>query len=140
MPPPAAPTPLVVLVDDDAALRLALTFSLELDGFRIAGFESGEALLAHGAPADAAVLVIDYKLTGLNGLDTAAVLREAGCVQPLILISGQLKAPARAQAEAMGLRVIEKPLLGDALPNAIWELVGGQASDVLAQGASAAAR
>ena len=42
--------PIVVLVDDDEAVRNAVRFSLELDGFSVRSFTDGEALFVARSP------------------------------------------------------------------------------------------
>ena len=54
---PNAAAPMVVLVDDDRALRAALRFSLEIEGYRIEVCERGEELVALELPGEPACLV-----------------------------------------------------------------------------------
>jgi len=73
-------------------------------------------------PAPACV-VLDLNLPGASGLDALAVLRERGLDCPAILITTQPKPPVVAAAAELGVRILEKPLLGDALPSAIRDLI-----------------
>ena len=41
-----APPPMLLLVDDDPAVLASLQFSLELEGFAVDAFESGETVMA----------------------------------------------------------------------------------------------
>jgi FixJ family two-component response regulator len=107
--------PLVVVVDDDPAVRGSLTFSLELDGFDVEAFESGEALLAGALPNRPTCLVIDQKLAGISGLEALRQLRARHIDSPAILITTHPQPALLAEADEAGVRVIEKPLLGDAL-------------------------
>ncbi len=111
--------PTVVLLDDDAALRTALSFTLELDGFTVEPFASGEALLASPMPSAPACLVLDQNLSGMSGLDTLISLRSKGVGMPAILITSHPAAKVRATAAAHGVVIVEKPLLSDALKIAI---------------------
>lgn len=115
------PAPTVVLVDDDADLRRALSFSLELDGFAVTSLESGEALLLRQLPATRACLVIDEKLPGVNGLGALAQLRDRGVTLPAILITSHGRPAMHREAARLEARIIEKPLLGDALAGGIRE-------------------
>lgn len=115
--PKAQPT--IVLVDDDAALRTALTFTLELDGFVVQCFDSGEALLQGRLPAPPVCLVLDQHLTGITGIETVAQLRGRHVTLPALLITSHPKPSVRAAAGALGVTIIEKPLLTDALVLAI---------------------
>lgn len=111
--------PTIVLVDDDAALRTALTFTLELDGFLVQCFESGEALLQGKLPAPPVCLVLDQHLTGITGIETVAELRDRHVTLPALLITSHPKPSVREAAIALGVTIIEKPLLTDALVLAI---------------------
>jgi len=105
----------IVLVDDDAALRQALKFSLEIEGFEVETCETGEDLIAHGLPEADACLVLDYKLGGITGLDALETLRARGVALPAILITSNPKPGTRARAQRSGATIVEKPLLGDLL-------------------------
>lgn len=113
----------VFVVDDDAAVRRALAFALDLDGFDVETLESGEALLLRDLPADGACLVIDERLPGVSGLDTLRQLRARQVDLPAILITTHPKPAFRAAAAAAGVAVLEKPLLGETLIAAINEAV-----------------
>ena len=115
--PPAIRT--VVLVDDDSALRLALTFMLELDGFAVTALESGEALLQADIPPPPVCLVLDQNLTGLTGLEALAVLRARMQHLPAVLITSHPRISTRETAAALGAVIVEKPLLGESLSAAI---------------------
>jgi FixJ family two-component response regulator len=113
----------VVLVEDDLAVRLSLTFTLELEGFSVVAFESGETLLACDLPAGCDCLVLDQHMGELTGLDALAALRERGIDLPSFLITSHPTAVTRARAKALHARIIEKPLLGDVLVAALREAV-----------------
>ena len=109
----------VVLVDDDSALRMALTFILELDGFAVTALESGEALLRSVLPAAPVCLVLDQNMGGLTGLEALAALRAKNQHLPALLITSHPRPSIRHAAAALGAVIVEKPLLGDTLNAAI---------------------
>jgi DNA-binding response OmpR family regulator len=104
----------VVLVDDDVALLQALQFSLEIDGYRVLTCETGEELVQISLPAEAC-LVVDYRLSGLDGLAALATLRRRGVTLPAILITSYASPALHARARQAQATVVEKPLLGDVL-------------------------
>jgi FixJ family two-component response regulator len=110
----AAARPVVMVVDDDPAIRTSLAFSLQTEGMMVLAYASGADLLA-GPVTGVDCLVIDYKLPGMNGLDLLAELRRRGVLAPAILITTYPSAVVRERAAASGTALIEKPLLGDAL-------------------------
>jgi FixJ family two-component response regulator len=109
----------VVVVDDDPAVLSALKFSLELEGFSVAAYRSGSELLAEPALPRSGCLVIDFKLPEMDGLDLLAALRRRNVRLPAILITSHPTAALRRRAAAETTPIVEKPLLGDALTNAI---------------------
>lgn len=124
-PEPPTDGPLILLVEDDASVRQALTFALQIEGYRVEVHESAQALLDAADLPGAACLVLDQNLPGTLGIDALEVLRGRGLACPGILITTQPKPEVRATAERLGARVVEKPLLGGELPLAIRELLGG---------------
>jgi FixJ family two-component response regulator len=111
-------------VDDDAALRTALKFSLELEGFDVETFESGEALLLRDDPSGSVCLVMDLNLPGIDGLGVLRELRGRGINAPALLITSHPRPTVRAGAAAIGAVIVEKPLLGDHLVGAIHHAIG----------------
>lgn len=109
------PAPMVVLLDDDAALRRALTFSLEIEGYRVRACATGEELVSQALPEDEACLVLDYRLAGMSGLDVLQTLRDRGVNLPAILITSNPPPGVRARATRLQAQLVEKPLLGDLL-------------------------
>ena len=107
--------PVLVIVDDDLAIRSSLAFSLQIEGFSVRSYASGTELLSDVPVAKTNCLVIDYQLPGMNGLDLLAELRRRQVAAPAILITTHPSAAVRERAAATGVALVEKPLLGDAL-------------------------
>ena len=125
--------PLLLLVDDDPAVLASLQFSLELEGFEVEAFDSGESLVAQTQLANTACLVIDYRLPGIDGLSLLRVLRERGETCPAVIITSNPTRSIRQRASEAGAVLIEKPLLNDGLTVAIRTLIkadGQSAADV----------
>jgi len=78
----------IVVVDDDALFRESLGDNLRDDGYEVADFEGGEAALAHlsgGAPAD--LVVLDWRMPGMTGLQVLRALRERELNMPVIFLT-----------------------------------------------------
>jgi len=105
-------TPDVVLVvDDDAAVRSALKFALEIEGFSVRLYATPEALLAENDLPAAGCLVIDYRMPEIDGLELVERLHSLGVTLPVVLISGRVTQSLRARASSLGISgVLEKPL------------------------------
>lgn len=118
-----AAAPLILLVEDDGSVRKALTFALRIEGYRLEVHESAETLLLQDILPAADCLVFDLNLPGASGLEALSALRARGLVCPALLITTQPKPPVREAAAELGVRILEKPLLGDVLPAAIRDLL-----------------
>jgi two-component system response regulator FixJ len=113
---PAGPPPnLVVVVDDDVAVRNSLKFSLEVEGYEVQAYAGAEELLNQAELARPGCLIIDQNLPGTDGLAALDQLRRRGALIPAILITSQPSPALRARAAAAGVPIIEKPLLGNTL-------------------------
>lgn len=115
--------PLLLLVEDDAALVDSLSFAFELEGFRVKPYFLPETLLTTTLPEQAACLVVDLVLPGMDGLELIAALRDRGVTVPAILITTHPTAQTRAEAASRGVPIIEKPLLTDALLQQVRDLL-----------------
>ncbi len=125
-----APPPKLLLVDDDPAVRASLQFSLELEGFAVDAFESGENVMTRTKLARHACLVLDYRLPGIDGLSLLTLLRERGETCPAVIITSNPTRAMRQRTTESGAVLIEKPLLSDGLTTAIRELIHGQDSAI----------
>src|SRR4051812_22719796 len=81
----------IVVCDDDPDVGSFLRATFELENWTASLVDSGEALLAAvdwAEPPDA--IVLDQRMPGLSGIETAVRLREHGFSRPIILCSGHL--------------------------------------------------
>ena len=78
----------VVLVDDDDLFRESLGQNLSDAGFAVRDFGSGEAALAHllGGECEDIVL-LDWKMPGMNGIELLRRIRQAGLEAPVIFLT-----------------------------------------------------
>ncbi len=107
--------PIVYVIDDDEAVRDALTILLECCGMRVEGYGSIAEFSRAQHPQRKGCMILDLHLPGVSGLDYLAS-RPSECEIPVIMISGKADARVRACAERMGvLAFLEKPLSDEAL-------------------------
>ncbi len=92
----------VMVVDDTDHVRRMLTSMLSLDGYEVVGeVASGPAALEAVEAADPDIVVIDYKMPGMDGLDTARGIRQRRQDQVMILYTAYIdEALEQAAAEA----------------------------------------
>lgn len=115
--------PMLLLVDDDPAVRASLQFSLELEGFRVNVFDSGETLMEQADLAHPSCLVLDYRLPGIDGLSLLHALRQRGEQCPAVIITSNPTRSVRQRINDAGAVLVEKPLLRNGLTVAIRCLI-----------------
>lgn len=106
---------MLALVDDDAAVRHALSFAFETAGISVATFSDGESALAASDQRTWRCLVLDERLPGVSGLSLLHQLRAGGVTAPCFLITSHPSQDTRRRASAAGIEIIEKPLLDNQL-------------------------
>ena len=117
----------VFIIEDDPAVLNSLKFSLEVDGFSVRAYPSGASLLETTDWQGSGCLVIDYNLPHGNGLELLRQLRTRGVAIPAILMTSNPDQLLRRRAAAAGAPIVEKPLLGDALREAIRRALDAEA-------------
>ena len=78
---------LIVVVDDDEAVRDSLRFSFVIEGFAVRAFSSGQQLLAEMSLPAGDCFVVDQNMPGMSGLDLISNLRARNLTAPAILIT-----------------------------------------------------
>lgn len=117
--PLANPVPILLVVDDDAAVRHSLKFSLEIEGFDVRLYPDAGALLKEPSLPSFGCLMIDYYLPDMSGLELLARLRGRGATLPAFLITGHPSIALRQRAKEAGVTTLEKPLFGNGLVETI---------------------
>jgi FixJ family two-component response regulator len=120
----ALPVALVGVVDDDPAVRNSLKFSLEIEGFAVDVYANAGELLRERDLNRFRCFVIDQHMPGTSGLDLATALHAQDILVPVILITSNPLRALTDRAARAGVPIVEKPLLGNALPDKIREVIG----------------
>jgi DNA-binding NtrC family response regulator len=109
------------MVDDDPAVLEALKELLEArSGAQVRAFSSAEEAMMSTSPSSFDVCVLDYRLTGTDGLTLGAMLHQMNPDIRLILISGELTPQLELLALEHGFgRIFVKPFSTDELLAAI---------------------
>jgi two-component system nitrogen regulation response regulator NtrX len=101
----------VLIVDDEAGVRSALSGVLRDEGYQVEAVESGEACLERLTRAVYDAIVLDIWLPGLDGLSTLERLRQRSVDTPIVMISGHGNIESAVRAIKMGaFDFVEKPL------------------------------
>ena len=119
----------ILYVDDEEGIILLMQRLLERQGYRVSGYTDPREALA-AARANAAqfdLVVTDYNMPHMSGLELAQALREIRADLPVVLTSGYLTEELRAKAPAAGIReLIHKPNTVDELCAAVARFANAQ--------------
>ena len=103
-------TSTIFIVDDDPAVRDAISLLLRTNGLTVAAFASAAAFLASTAAQQPGCLVLDVRMPGMSGLDLQKRLRAQGCHMPILFMTGHGDVPMAVRAMKGGaFDFIEKP-------------------------------
>ena len=101
----------VLIVDDEAGVRSALSGVLRDEGYAVDAVDSGEACVDRLSRTVYDVIVLDIWLPGMDGLATLARLRERRVDAPVVMISGHGNIESAVRAIKLGAYdFVEKPL------------------------------
>jgi two-component system response regulator FixJ len=115
----------VFVVDDDEAVRRALGFLLQTEGYAVEAFPSAAAFLDRYDPDRRGCLLLDVRMPHMTGLDLQHELNARGWRIPAIFITGHGTVPiAIAAMKAGAFDFIEKPLRDDALLDSVERALG----------------
>jgi two-component system, sensor histidine kinase len=108
--------PLILLVEDDDAVRGATVMLLTVEGYRVSATASLSEALAHAEP-DTALLITDYHLRdGETGAQVIAGVRQALRRElPAVLITGDTSSTIRARRPDDRVHLVSKPIVADQL-------------------------
>ena len=117
-------TPLVHLVDDDAAVREALALLIGTVGLRVQSWADPQVFLDGFDSSTIGAIVLDVRMPGISGLTVLDQLVARGVDQPVIMLTGHGTVELCRRAFKSGAaEFLEKPVddgqLLDALQNAV---------------------
>jgi len=113
-------SPTVLLVDDDAAVRKALSRVLREEGWHVEVFESAEAFLVRADHGADGCLVLDVTMPGLDGLELQQRLIQTGKAMPIVFVTGYGDIPMTVRALKAGASdFLTKPVEAQALLRAV---------------------
>ncbi len=110
----------VLVVDDDASVRVALQRLIRSAGLVAETFASAEDLLETWSSDTSGCLIVDVQMPGLSGLELQIELAALGSTVPIIFITAHDDPNARSRALNGGAAdFLEKPFDDDELIAAI---------------------
>jgi FixJ family two-component response regulator len=129
-----AEQPVVIIVDDDASVREALSELILSAGFQSICFASTRDFLDADVLDDPGCLILDVRMPGASGLDLQHRLAQSGNPKPIIFLTGHGDIPMTVQAMKAGaVDFLTKPARDQTLLDAV---VAGIAMDAARRAAA----
>lgn len=123
------PTATIFIVDDDESIRSSLGRSLTKRGFNVETYASAQAFLDQFEYGKTGVIILDYGMAGMNGLELQQKLVSEKRALPIIFITGHGGIPESVQAMKAGaLDFLEKPFRTEVLVERIHQAMTISAS------------
>ncbi|HBB86192.1 MAG TPA: two-component system response regulator [Blastocatellia bacterium] len=106
----------VAIVDDDAAVRVALEGLLRSAGLSARAFDSAETFIESGQQFQAGCLIADIRMPGMSGLELQGKLNAENCRIPIVFITAHGDTQMRMQALRAGaVEFLAKPFNDEVL-------------------------
>ncbi len=104
------PSSIAYIIDDDAALRDALSFLLQSRGVAVKAYGSAESFLTSFSDQMRGCILTDVRMGGMSGLDMFDRLGTLQCKMPIIVLTGHGDVSMAVDALKNGVRdFVEKP-------------------------------
>lgn len=120
----ASLSPLIHLVDDDAAVRESLALLIGTVGLRVQTWSDPQVFLAQFSRSDVGAIVLDVRMPGTSGLAVLDTLVAQNVDQPVIMLTGHGTVEmCRRAFKAGAAEFLEKPVDDELLIEALQAAV-----------------
>ncbi|MDF3822781.1 response regulator [Leptospira sp. 96542] len=117
-------SPLIHLIDDDAAVRDSLALLISTVGLRVQTWDRPEAFLADFDRQGIGAIVLDVRMPGISGLSVLDTLVAQGVDQPILMLTGHGTVDmCRRAFKAGAAEFLEKPVNDEQLIEALQQAV-----------------
>ena len=115
----------ILVVDDDRILLELFKRVLEREGFVAHCVESGEEAIEQIKERTFSLMITDFNMPGLNGLELARKGMEIAPLMPIIMNTGRISPRIIRLANEIGIsKVLAKPFLPTELMKTIRDVIG----------------
>ena len=112
--------PLIAIVDDDEAIRDALSDLLLVEGFECQAFDGAARFLSRYDGSTFGCLITDMRMPGMSGLELLEHLHRRGSTLPVIVLTSVIDEQCRQQSLGLGARAwLFKPVADKVLLSAL---------------------
>lgn len=120
----APQSPLIHLIDDDAAVRESLALLISTVGLRVQTWDRPDAFLADFDRQGIGAIVLDVRMPGISGLSVLDTLVAQGVDQPILMLTGHGTVEmCRRAFKAGAAEFLEKPVNDEQLIEALQQAV-----------------
>ncbi len=120
----APQSPLIHLIDDDAAVRDSLALLISTVGLRVQTWERPDTFLAAFDRQGIGAIVLDVRMPGISGLSVLDTLVAQGVDQPILMLTGHGTVEmCRRAFKAGAAEFLEKPVNDEQLIEALQQAV-----------------
>jgi CheY-like chemotaxis protein len=110
-------------VDDDKEVVSTIVRALEHLGHSATSCGHAQDALAVIAAQSFDLLLVDYRMPDMTGLDLITLLREEGCKTPVIMMTGHFATGDRVPLEQLGIHtILRKPMTLPVLARTLEDL------------------
>ena len=115
----------ILVVDDDRIVLMLLKRILEREGFVAHCVANAEEALEHIRERTFALMITDFNMPGLDGLELSRKGMAIAPLMPVIMNTGGISAKIIREAKEIGIaKVLAKPYLAEELLETIRNVVG----------------
>ncbi len=114
----------ILLIDDDEWIRDSLRMFFDAESCHLTALETAEEAIEALKKQDFDIIITDYKLPGMDGLDFLGLIQESSVSAIKILITAYGSEEVVAEAGRHGVQAfIEKPFTSDIIEGTLSSLI-----------------
>ncbi len=114
----------ILLIDDDKWIRDSLSIFFEYEGCHLLAFETAEEAMEELKMHDCDIIIVDYKLPGMDGLALLKRIQDSHFDAMKILITAYMSEEIVSEAKMMGIQdFIEKPFTIKTIEESLSRLI-----------------
>lgn len=115
MPNEAIPEAQILVVDDSKVSR-NMAIGLLRNRLPLAAFHEaadGEAAISLAGQLNLALVVMDYNMPGIHGVEAAERILKLQPGVPVVLLTANAQSAVQVKADALGIQMMKKPIKGE---------------------------